>query len=118
MKEIIATASGVEEAIDKACAQLGIDRADAQWEIISLPKKGILGFGKSDAKVRVYVEEELDVQALVKEAIASTEEEEKPAPAPRKKTERKPAPEKREKAKEAEPAPLPEAPWLEAALPA
>lgn len=93
MREIISTAPTVEEAVNRGCQQLGIEREDCQFEIITLPKKGFLGIGSSGAKVRVFIEEELDVQAIVKEAM-------EPEKAPEKEPEEKPAvqnTEKREK---------------------
>ncbi|MDD3193933.1 MAG: protein jag [Oscillospiraceae bacterium] len=55
-REIIATGRTVDEALDKAYEQLGVDRDAAQFEIINLPKKGFLGLGASMAKVRVFIE--------------------------------------------------------------
>ncbi|MEA5010880.1 MAG: RNA-binding cell elongation regulator Jag/EloR [Angelakisella sp.] len=55
-KEIIATGRDVNAAIDSGCEQLGIAREDAQFDIISLPKKGFLGLKTYPAKVRVYIE--------------------------------------------------------------
>ena len=60
MKEIIVTAASVEEAVNKGCAQLGVEREDCQFEIISLPKKGFLGIGACGAKVRPPEENRLD----------------------------------------------------------
>lgn len=64
MKEAIGTGRTVELAIDQACAELGVDRIDADFEILSLPKKGMLGFGASLAKVRVFIETEEDKAPL------------------------------------------------------
>lgn len=52
-REIITTGRTVEEAIDSACEQLGIAREDAQWEILDLPKKSMLGLRNTPAKVKV-----------------------------------------------------------------
>ena len=58
MKEITVTGATVEEAIESACQQLGIDVETAQYEVIEQPQPKILGiFGGADAKVRVFVEE-------------------------------------------------------------
>ncbi len=54
MREIIESAKTVEEAIEKGCQSLGLERENCDFEIITLPKKGVFGFGGSDAKVRVY----------------------------------------------------------------
>lgn len=56
IQEITATGRNVNEAIDQGCQQLGIEREDAQFEIIALPKKGFLGLKSYPAKVRVYRE--------------------------------------------------------------
>ena len=48
------TGKTVDEAIDAALIELGIEREQAQIEILETPKKGTLGlFGNRDAKVRV-----------------------------------------------------------------
>jgi len=56
IKEIITTGTDVNSAIDSGCMLLGINREDAQFDIISLPKKGFLGIKSYPAKVRVYIE--------------------------------------------------------------
>lgn len=81
IKEVIATGASVEEAKEKAIAELcaGIDE-DVEFEVLATPKKKTLGlFGGSLAKVRVFVEV--------------------PDPKPQKapKAEKQPAPKKREK---------------------
>lgn len=51
------TGKTVDEAIDAALSVLGIEREEAQVEILETPKKGALGlFGNRDAKVRVFRE--------------------------------------------------------------
>ena len=57
MREVIQEAKTIEEAIDLACQQLGVERGDAEFEILTLPKRGFLGLRNTPAKVRVYVEE-------------------------------------------------------------
>ena len=54
MREAIASAKGFDEAIDKACAELGLPREAVEVEVLEAGKKGL--FGKP-CKVRVYVEE-------------------------------------------------------------
>lgn len=67
MREVIESGRTVEQAIEAACEKLGVAREDTDFEIISLPKKGMLGmFGSSYAKVRVFVpesEEKVEVKA-------------------------------------------------------
>ena len=99
MREVIQEAKTVEEAIDLACQQLGVDRGDAEFEILTLPKRGFLGLRNTPAKVRVYVEE--------------------PAPAPqrprREDSPRRERPERAERPRRERPAPQPQP---EAAAPA
>ena len=45
-----------EEAVEKALAQLGLDRDDVSVEIIERAKSGFLGLGSSPARVRVQYE--------------------------------------------------------------
>ncbi len=47
------TGKSVDEAVAEALKELKISREEAVVEIIDEPKKGFLGFGKKDAKVRV-----------------------------------------------------------------
>ncbi len=54
MREVIENAKTVEQAIENGCKNLGLDRENCDFEIISLPKKGVFGIGGSDAKVRVF----------------------------------------------------------------
>ena len=49
VKEAIATGATVEEAHANACAQLGVDTAEAEFEILELPEKkrfGLFGGGQ------------------------------------------------------------------------
>lgn len=83
MREVIETGRTVELAIDAGCEKLGVDRGDADFEILSLPKKGLLGvFGTSLAKVRVFIPGE-EPKAEPKKA--------EPKPQPNRPEERKPA---------------------------
>lgn len=63
-KEAIATGKTVEEAIQSACNSLGIQREEAEFEIIDLPSKRLLGLlGASEAKVKVFKEETVEDRA-------------------------------------------------------
>ena len=53
MRYIDVTGKTEAEAIEKALAQLGLDRDDVSVEILERAKSGFLGFGSSPAKVRV-----------------------------------------------------------------
>ena len=92
MREVIETGRTVEFAIESGCAKLGVSREEADFEILSLPKKGLLGvFGSSLAKVRVFVpgEEELEKKPEEAKQKAVQQPEKKPMP------QKKPQPEKK-----------------------
>ncbi len=56
MKEVTATGKTIEEAIAAALEELGVEREEAEIEIIENPAKGVLGiFGQKDAKVLARV---------------------------------------------------------------
>ena len=58
VKEAIATGATVEEAHANACAQLGVDTTEAEFEILELPEKKRFGlFGGNPAKVRAFIRE-------------------------------------------------------------
>ena len=51
-KEITVVAKTVEEAVEKAVAELGAPNAEAiEYTVIDAPKKGFLGFGSAPAKI-------------------------------------------------------------------
>lgn len=56
IREITASASSIEEAIKKGAEELGVAVEEVKSEVITEPKKGFLGFGAVDAKVRVFYE--------------------------------------------------------------
>jgi len=53
MREILITAKTVEEAIELGLRELDVDRAEAEIDVISRGKAGILGIGSEPARVRV-----------------------------------------------------------------
>ncbi len=55
--EKIVTAKTVDDAVKTGAAALGKNVSDVKYEVLEEPKKGFLGLGAVDAKVRVYVEE-------------------------------------------------------------
>lgn len=58
VKEAIATGTTVEEAYAAACAQLGVETTDAEFEILEMPEKKKFGlFGGSPAKVRAFLKQ-------------------------------------------------------------
>ena len=57
IKEAVAQGSTVEEAFARACAELGVDTAEATCEVLELPTKKTFGFfGGKPAKVKAIVE--------------------------------------------------------------
>ncbi|MBP0989560.1 MAG: protein jag [Oscillospiraceae bacterium] len=54
-KEIIAEGRTVDEALEKACAEAGIEKDSADFEIIAMPKKAL--FKAVPAKVKIIVPE-------------------------------------------------------------
>lgn len=60
MKTIDFTGKSINEAVDKAHEELGIDYNDMQWEVIDEPSKGFLGIGAKPAKIRITIKEEGD----------------------------------------------------------
>ena len=51
-KEVIITAKSVEEAVEKAVAELGAPSAEKiEYSVIEEPKKGFLGLGATEAKI-------------------------------------------------------------------
>lgn len=86
-KYIDVTGKNEDEAINKALAQLNMERDDVSVEVIERAKSGFLGFGSSPAKVRVYYgPEEEHAPAPVQERPIPIPE--KPASRPVEATER------------------------------
>lgn len=85
-REVITTGKNIDDAIEAAVAELGVDRDDVSVEIIDTPSRGFLGLGGSLAKVRVWVGEDDEVPAT----------EEKPAVKEEKKAKKRVGREKKE----------------------
>ncbi|OGO88806.1 MAG: hypothetical protein A2Y17_03885 [Clostridiales bacterium GWF2_38_85] len=56
IKEVVITAKTTDMAVDEGAVQLGLPKEKVKFEIIEEPKKGILGIGAANAKVRVFYE--------------------------------------------------------------
>lgn len=67
----------VEEAVEKALGQLGLERDEVSIEIVARPKSGFLGIGASDAVLNVSYEAPDEKPAAPK---AEPRKETKPAP--------------------------------------
>ena len=91
-REVITTGKNIDDAIEAAVAQLGVDRDDVSVEIIDTPSRGFLGLGGSLAKVRVWVGEDDEPAAPAKEKPVAREDKNNKKRMPReKKEEPKPA---------------------------
>jgi spoIIIJ-associated protein len=55
MEWVVTTAKTLEEAKDLALDQLGVDEADAEFEVLDEPKPGLFGRMRGEAKVRARV---------------------------------------------------------------
>lgn len=64
LKQTVATEKTVELAVSAACAELGATPQEVEFVILEEPKKGILGFGASDAKVQVTLKSTPAVRAV------------------------------------------------------
>ena len=55
MEWVETTGKTVEEALDAALDQLGVDEADAEYEVLEEPKSGLFGRVRSEARIRARV---------------------------------------------------------------
>ena len=69
IESVEGTAKTVEEAIEIGLRQLGVDRDQAEIEIVSRGKAGILGFGSEPARVRVSLLKDIPEGAIVAKSI-------------------------------------------------
>lgn len=72
-REVITTGKNIDDAIEAAVAELGVDRDDVSVEIIDTPSRGFLGLGGSLAKVRVWVGEDDEVPAVEETPVVKEE---------------------------------------------
>ena len=133
-KTIVTTGNTIDEAVESALIQLGLDRDSVSVQVLAQAKSGFLGFGKQPAKVQVtyevpdpVVEPEKPKSALgsasrskpkakpaaVVGATAVKEEPKKEAPKAEVKKEAPKAEKKPEKKAEKKPEPKKEAPKAE-----
>jgi len=63
MGDVEASGKTVDEAIDRALAELGVDRDAVEVEVLSEGKAGVLGVGASQASVRVWLRGEGEATA-------------------------------------------------------
>lgn len=74
MKQIEMTGKTINEAIDNACAKLGVGLLDVEYKVIDEPTKGFLGIGAKPAKVLVTVTGSKDEEVQSAESIEKKEE--------------------------------------------
>ena len=55
MEWVETTAKTIEQAVDRALDQLGVDEDDIEYEIVAEPKQGLFGRVKSEARIRARV---------------------------------------------------------------
>ena len=73
LKSIEMTGATRDDAIQKALNTLGLDRDDVSVEVLDNGKRGFLGFGSSDAKVRVTYEVPDEKPEIKEQPIEQTE---------------------------------------------
>ncbi|WP_077532777.1 RNA-binding cell elongation regulator Jag/EloR [Massiliimalia massiliensis] len=66
MKELITSGKTVEEAMQKACEQLGVTEEQCNVEVLQQPKKSLFGIIKTEAQVKVTVKESAAKQKVEK----------------------------------------------------
>lgn len=81
MKEIIATGKTIDEAVKNASEELNISVDEVTYEILDMPKNGILGIGAKPARILVKYEDPAEIREknLKKEASKNPAQEKKPA---------------------------------------
>ena len=70
-KTLIASGNTIDEAIDSALAQLGLDRDNVSVQVLQQAKAGFLGIGRQQAKVQVTYEAPDPVPEAPKVALSS-----------------------------------------------
>ncbi len=104
-KTLIMSGKSIDLAVETALAQLGLERDDITYEVLSLPKAGFLGFGAQPAKILVKYQaadpvEEAPAPQTPKSALGSASRS-KPKTAPVRKPE-EPRPQPQQEAPRAE----------------
>jgi len=55
MEWVETTGRTIDAALDAALDELGVDEEDVEFEVVQEPKSGVLGLGRSDARIRARV---------------------------------------------------------------
>ena len=81
MREVIQTGKTIEEALEKAVAELKVDVDDVEYEVLEAPSTGFFGFGSKPAKIvaRCDVRKPEPVSAPKTEAFKARRNEKPPA---------------------------------------
>lgn len=58
MKDIEITAKSIEEAVQKAAEQLGVDESELDFEVVKKGRGGVLGMGAEEAKIVARLSQE------------------------------------------------------------
>ena len=111
--EAVATGKTVDEAVNAACAELGMGRDSVEIEVLELPSKSFFGLKHIPAKVRVYIDVEDKAPEAVKPEPVHTTAPAAPAPVvkeevKKERPQKKSAPSEKAPKKE-KPAPAPKA---------
>ena len=106
-KTIVTTGKTIDEAIENALTQLGLDRDNVSVQVLAQAKSGFLGIGATPAKVEVTYEAPDPAPKVALSSASRSKPKAKPAPKEEKKEEPKveapkPAP-KKEQPKERKP---------------
>ena len=104
MNYIEVTGKTEDEAIQKALAQLGLDRDDVSVEILERAKSGFLGLGACPAKIRVTYGETEDILADLKAPVVKEQPAKQPQQPRAEKKADKPRQEKKAEPKTEKPA--------------
>lgn len=67
--EVVITAKTVKNAVELGAQELGKAASEVQYEVLEDAKKGFLGMGATEAKVRVYFEEKVTAESLALDFI-------------------------------------------------
>ena len=100
-KTIVTTGKTIDEAIENALSQLGLDRDNVSVQVLAQAKSGFLGIGATPAKVEVTYEAPDPAPKVALSSASRSKPKAKPAPKEEKKEEPKveapkPAPKKEE----------------------
>ncbi len=106
-REYIAKGKTIDDAINAAAKELGVDRDELSIEILDAPFKGFLGIGSTPARIKATCGEDDEISQLIHAPLAKKEPEKKNEKKPEKRSEKKPERKPEKKVKKEKPAPAP-----------